>query len=309
MTPLFVALAALANLSASPPAPVLPAAAPPPAPPGAPANPDAPGQDKLALAKDTTQRLTIPVMIGDQGPFSFIIDTGADRTVISRELALALHLDEGPRVAVQNSGGVDVVGTAVIRNLRVGSRTVDRIEAPVLEAANLGAAGMLGLDTLRDQHVVLDFRARQLSALPSRREQPDVQTIVVEGKNRFGQLILVDAEINAVPIYVILDSGAQNSVGNPALQKILLNRANDPASLKVVSVTGRETPARFREVGEAKIGSMIVRNIPLAFADLATFHRFGLDNQPAMLLGMDVLGLCDRVTIDFARREASFTLY
>jgi len=27
-----------------------------------------------------------------------------------------------------------------------------------------------------------------------------------------------------------------------------------------------------------------------------------------MLLGMDVLSLCDRVTVDFDRREATFTL-
>jgi hypothetical protein len=48
--------------------------------------------------------------------------------------------------------------------------------------------------------------------------------------------------------------------------------------------------------------------MPLAFAQLRVFDRFGLSRQPAMLLGMDVLSLCQKVTVDLRRREATFTL-
>jgi hypothetical protein len=48
--------------------------------------------------------------------------------------------------------------------------------------------------------------------------------------------------------------------------------------------------------------------MPLTFAELHTFAKFGLDDKPAMLLGMDVLSLCTKVSVDFKRREATFTL-
>jgi hypothetical protein len=56
------------------------------------------------------------------------------------------------------------------------------------------------------------------------------------------------------------------------------------------------------------VGGLTIRNVPLAFAELHTFERFGLSDRPAMLLGMDVLGICEKVTVDFKRREATFTL-
>ena len=53
--------------------------------------------DKLCFARDSYQRMTVPVRLGGKGPFRFLIDTGSDRTAISRELAVALGLDSAPR--------------------------------------------------------------------------------------------------------------------------------------------------------------------------------------------------------------------
>lgn len=266
--------------------------------------------DKVALAEDSADRLTIPVMIDGKGPFQFIIDTGADRTVISRELADRLALPDGPHVLVQNSGGVDDEATAVISQLTVGGRVTGRIEAPKLAASDLGAEGMLGIDSLKDQHVVLDFKTRQLSSEASRSEDFDPNTIIVRGRSRFGQLILVDARIRGHKVFVIVDSGAQTTVGNLALQR-LLQAGEAPERLQqvqIISVTGRKTAGEFENITEVRIGGLVINHIPLAFARLHTFDKFGLIDQPALLLGMDVLSQCERVTVDFKRREATFTL-
>jgi hypothetical protein len=269
----------------------------------------APVPDKLALSDDGASRLTIPVMVNGQGPFPFIIDTGADRTVISRELAATLNLPAGPHVALHESAGVDEVQTAVIARLDVGKRTVENIDAPLLAAADLGAMGMLGIDSLRDQHVVMDFKVNEMSSSPSHVEAFDPNLIVVHGKSRFGQLVLVDAIVRGVRVWVILDSGAQSSVGNMALRKLLtrndVQHAQYPAT-EVISVTGRTTPAEMQDIGETHIGDLTIFHMPLAFAELHTFDRFGLTDKPAMLLGMDVLRTCQRVTVDFKRREATF---
>jgi hypothetical protein len=214
-------------------------------------------------------------------------------------------------VLLHGSAGVEQVETAVIGRLTVGDRVVEAIDAPVLAAANLGAAGMLGIDSLRDEHVVMDFKNKTLLATPSAPENPDPYTIIVRGRSKFGQLILVDAEVRGRKVYVIVDSGAQNTIGNPALQRLLASKpttAGEQARAEEISVTGLRSSAELHNVAEIHVGALIIRNMHLAFADLHTFDRYGLSNKPAMLLGMDVLSLCDRVTLDFDRREATFTL-
>ena len=173
---------------------------PPPAvaPPAAPAVPSlaAPEGDAapqtLPLGQDPSTRLTLAVMVDGKGPYAFLVDTGSDRTSISAELAAVLVLPPGPKVIIHGSGGADPARTVVIDSLTIGNRTVRHIEAPALSAKDLGADGMLGVDALRDLHLVMDFKALRLSSSPSRAEPVDEHTIVVRGKSRYGQLILAN---------------------------------------------------------------------------------------------------------------------
>ena len=48
--------------------------------------------------------------------------------------------------------------------------------------------------------------------------------------------------------------------------------------------------------------------MPLVYADLETFKRFGLTDKPALMLGMTTLRSFAYVSVDFARREVGFTL-
>ena len=283
-----------------------PAQAPPPSP-----TPGAAAPETLPLAQDPTQRLTLPVMVNGKGPYDFLVDTGSDRSVISRELAATLALPPGRRVMIHESAGSDRVSTVVIDHLTVGARTIDHVEAPSLAAENLGAAGMLGVDALRDLHLVMDFKAMTLTSSPSRAEPLDDHTIVVRGKSRFGQLILANSKIRGKPVLVVLDSGSQVSVGNPALLRLLTGHdvsAKPEQTTVLITVTGRRAEVELDVIAEAQIGGVLVRNMPLAFAPLPIFDRFRLTNQPALLLGMDVLGLCRKVTVDLRRHEATFTI-
>ena len=305
-------LAAAAGASArdpTPPIPVTPAAPPAPVAPAAAEEPAVP--DPLKLTQDPTQRLTLAVMIDGRGPYNFLVDTGSDRTVISRELAASLALPPGARVRLRETVGADEVGTVVIDRLAIGNRVIRHIEAPALAANDIGAAGMLGVDALRDLHVVMDFKAMQMSSSASRPEAPDSRTIVVHGKSRFGQLILTHSKIRGVSIVVVVDSGAEVSVGNPALLRLLTQHSlskDPPATTEIISVTGRKLTIEQDQIAEADVGGVVIRNMPLAFAALPIFDHLGLADTPALFLGMDVLSQCERVSVDLRRREATFTL-
>ena len=261
----------------------------------------------LAAAQDLTARMTIPVMVDGQGPFPFVVDTGADRSVISRTLAARLHLPAGRPVRLHATSGASDVQT-VVTDLAFGSRDVAGVQAAVLDAGNVGAAGMLGIDALRDQRVIMDFNASTFAATASHRAADIPGAIMVYGRSKFGQLVLVDAQADGQRVYVILDSGAQNTLGNAALQR-LVNSAEAgrrPPTNDVISVTGAMTPARTNRIDTIKLGGVELHGVPIAYADLETFHQFGLEGRPAMLLGMDVLRLFHRVSVDFLRREVAF---
>jgi hypothetical protein len=51
------------------------------------------------------------------------------------------------------------------------------------------------------------------------------------------------------------------------------------------------------------MGEVLVRNAAMTFADFAIFEYWKLTDEPAMLIGMDVLGLLDTLVIDYRRKE------
>jgi predicted aspartyl protease len=265
----------------------------------------------VSTRNDFSMRMTVPVTIEGFGPFQFVVDTGADRSVVSRELAERLNLGPGRTVTMHSMTGVAQQTTVVVPALTIAGQTTRDINAPALESAYLGANGILGIDTLQKRRIVMDFTKRQLSILAAgEREAYDPDTIIVTAKSRFGQLVLVDADVDGTPITVIIDSGAETTVGNSALRTLLSKRKRKLEFFKteLLDVTGGKLPAEFASVGKIRIAGLTLFNPIVAFADAHPFKRYGLMNKPAMLLGMDTLRAFRRVSIDFAQRKVRFLL-
>jgi len=266
----------------------------------------------IEAGTDRMARMTVPVTVDGKGPYPFVVDTGADRTVVSRELADDLDLKDGASATMHTMAGVGPVRTVRVPTLEVGGRRNDAFSAPALAERHLGAKGLLGIDSLQGRRVVMDFRQGTFSVTPSKaaRERSEPDMIVVTAKSRYGQLILVDSDIGGVPITVIIDSGAQNSVGNLALRDMLSRRkkVRNFAPITMTDVTGTEMSADLALVSSIRIGGFTITDAAVAFADAHPFKRFGLLNKPAMLLGMDTLRVFRRVSVDFAQRKVRFLL-
>jgi predicted aspartyl protease len=65
-----------------------------------------PDEQVIATRCDGTDRMTVPVSISGKGPYHFVVDTGADRTVISRELANALALKPGGSISARTGSSI-----------------------------------------------------------------------------------------------------------------------------------------------------------------------------------------------------------
>jgi predicted aspartyl protease len=263
--------------------------------------------ETLDYRTDRNTRMTVPVNIAGHGPYAFIVDTGSERTVVSRELATDLAMGAGPTATVHSMTEVSQIATVILQGLRVGQRTMEDIQAPALARINLGAAGMLGVDTLQTQRVIFDFQRHEMTVMPSRRADPHwpAGTIVVTARSRFGRLMLIDASLDGQRVYVIVDTGSEISVGNMALRAALerRHRLGAVAPITMVSVTGGRITAEYSIARRMQIGGADINNLPIAFADVHPFRQLQLLDRPAILLGMDALQLFHRVSVDFANRR------
>ena len=269
--------------------------------------PDQGAAETLELGRDRDERMTVPVNIAGHGPFDFVVDTGSERTVVSRELATRLALGPGATATVHSMTEVSQIPTVVVQGLRVGQRTMEDIQAPALARVNLGAAGMLGVDTLQTQRVIFDFQNRNMTIMPSRRADQHwpAGTIVVTARSRFGRLMLIDASIDRQRVWVIIDTGSEISVGNMALRRALeqRHRLGPTAPITMISVTGGRITAEYSIARQMRIGDADINFMPIAFADVHPFRQLDLMDRPAILLGMDALQLFRRVSVDFANRR------
>ena len=138
-------------------------------PPGAPDTVHAPadsaaGETAFELAGPNGAALMVPVHVNGEGPFRFVLDTGATVTCVEDAVAERLAL---PTARGASGIGAGVEGTARMRlvrldSLRVGGARAEGLTACALDLAHTAAIGveiegLLGLDFLRSYRVTLDF--------------------------------------------------------------------------------------------------------------------------------------------------------
>ena len=282
-----------------------------PAPP--PAVGTAQAVDKTSQAEDIRfrnemyNRMTVPVRLSGAGPFRFIVDTGANRTAISTELASRLNLVAGEGGEMHSTTGVSTVATARLPELQLTRKAVKQIDAPLLQSENIGADGILGTDSLALQRVEFDFQAQTMAVVPANtpdfREEPG--TIVVEARRKNGRLIVTEATANGRNIVVVVDTGSQVTIGNEALRKALRRSDLLPQTYPVdlISVTGDKITGDYMFLRDLEIGGVGMKNLAVVFAPAHTFRQLGLEEKPAILLGMNAMRAFKKVSIDFAHRR------
>lgn len=269
-----------------------------------------PDAEQIAIEKDRLERMTVSVRIDQGGPYAFIIDTASQRTILSKEIAGALALDIEDEVTIVALAGSTVVQTVFVPSLTLGKRSYDGLISPTFRSANIGADGVLGLDSLQGQRILFDFLARNISIEDTSEplKARSHREIVVTARRRSGQLIFTNATIAGVRTSVIIDTGGELSIGNKALQRRLRLKSSAMVQTNLVDVTGRSVQADYGIAEELLIGRARFGVIPIAFADIAPFKALKLDKSPALFLGMDALRKFDRVAIDFANRKIYFLI-
>src|SRR5262249_55222983 len=109
--------------------------------------------------------------------------------------------------------------------------------------------------------------------------------------------------IGGIRTKAIIDTGAQQTVGNNRLRELLLLRKRKAEDTGVVGVTLDVTQGESISVPPIALGTLEGRNLRIMFGEMPIFAYWQLPREPALLIGMDMIGTLETFTIDYKRRE------
>jgi hypothetical protein len=157
---------------------------------------------------------------------------------------------------------------------------------------------------------MLDFEKRLIKIEDAGvRYIPQPGEIVVTARRERGQLILTHVRAAGLALDAVIDTGTEITIGNLALRDKLIRGNRDKfVTIPVVGVTGVTANLQFARIAELQLGPVVISDVPMAFADVPPFKLFGLADQPALLLGTDLLESFRRISLDFKARKVRFQL-
>lgn len=310
------ARAGFASDLAEPPRIMKPRPPPTDAPPDVPPLPPAEFDPSLAIGGDEVKarkvetRLSVDVLVNGTGPYKFIVDSGADTSAVGLDIARRLELPLGTPAILNGMTARNLVDRVKVDTLTLGPTTIGNLQLPALREVDMGGEGMIGIDALAHQRLMMDFDKRLIKVEDARtRVKPLPGEIVITARRERGQLILAEVRAAHLRLDAIVDTGTQITVGNIALRnRLLRKRRASVRTLDMIGVTGETMKVQLAIIDELQLGPVLLRDIPIAFADLPPFKLFGLADQPALLLGTDILENFKRVSLDFRARKVRFQL-
>jgi len=263
--------------------------------------------------RDRIGRIWAPVLVDGQGPFRLVLDTGASHSALTARVAqrIGVPVDPSHTVMLRGATGSVEVPIVPVRTLEFGDLLMEPKRLPIVPDALGGAEGVLGTDGLAGKRIAIRFRKDSITIMRSKNERAESGFVTIPVKFMRGRLLVVDATMGGVPVKAVIDTGGQATLGNEALRKALAERRKKYNVVNPDEVTGATLDVQVGNrvpTPAIALGEIMVRNPAMTFADFAIFEHWKLTDEPAMLVGMDVLGLLDTLIIDYRRKELQVKL-
>jgi len=256
-------------------------------------------------------------------PVGVLIDTGASKTVMTRSAAERLGIDRvDARMSFYGVGGRTRAELAEIEEFRLGGAVQKKWPVLVIGEQPMGdVAVILGEDFFESLDLELDFANKVVRLFqPQDCDKaalaywaPDTPPLKIASVRK----LMVDVEVNGVPLLALIDSGASRST----LDLGVARRAGiTPASAGVTSggcivgIGRKPVDAFIAPMERFAIGDEIIRDARIPMADMSVhLMREEIGSRlskpfdtPEMVLGVDFL-LAHRVFISHAQRAVYFT--
>lgn len=255
--------------------------------------------------RDQIGRIWAPVTINGKGPFRLVLDTGASGSAICASVAdlLGMAPDPSRPVLLRGAMGSVAVSTVRVDSFEVGDVIVTSATLPIVPDALGGAQGILGMEGFGDKRVFIDFGRDVITITHSRNDRPPPGFTSIPVERSATGLLTIHAEVGGVRVHAIIDTGAQTTIGNDAMKAALVRRHAESTLTQVTDVTSETEDAEVYRSPSIRFGTINIHNARIIYHDLPIFGHWHLSHEPALLIGMDALGLLDVLIIDYRRHE------
>ena len=215
-------------------------------------------------AREVDTRLSVDVRVNERGPYHFVVDSGADTSVVGTRMAQALQLPMGTPVILNGMTGRNIVDRVKVAALTLGPTTVSDLEVPALREIDLGADGLVGIDALVNQRLMMDFEKHVIkvedASIPMRHLPGE---ILITAKRRRGQLILTQVRASRFKLDAVIDTGSEITIGNTALRDKLLRKGHTQFwDVEATGVTGQKVMLHLARIDGLQLGPITLQDVP-----------------------------------------------
>lgn len=255
--------------------------------------------------RDRIGRVWAPVMLDGRGPFRLVLDTGASRCAITAQVAAKLQLipDLSHPVLLRGVTSTAVVPTVHVDSLTVGDLEIRSITVPIIADALGGADGVLGTDGFSDKRVDIDFLHDRITIARSHGRSAPIGFVTIALERAGPGLLMVAGSVDQVKVHAVIDTGAQRSIGNEALRAALLSRHAQGTPDQIFDVTTSVQGGEMFVSPPIVLGAIEIHGARITYGEVRIFQHWNLTREPALLIGMDALGLLDALIIDYRLGE------
>jgi predicted aspartyl protease len=250
--------------------------------------------------RDRIGRVWAPVLINGKGPYRLVLDTGASRSALIQSVINSLGITASAKgVRVTGVTGTAIVPLAPLQRMEVGDLLMGPSTLPIVADVFGGAEGVLGTEGLADKRIMIDFAHDWLDIRYSRGALPrGLSNLPLRRLNK--HLLALDVTVGGVKATAIVDTGSQITIGNTALRDALSRRRISGAIPRLVQgVTLDQEPGDLIMSPPIDAGVVQFIDAAITYGDMHIFERWQLTREPALVLGMDILGSVDELIIDY----------
>ena len=226
---------------------------------------------KFRLASGAQPLILLPVQVNGDGPFEFILDTGAGTSLLSSDLAKKLKIKIISTKEGQSAGGKISVSLAKVDSLAVGQAKLDDVDVGIVDLTHIGNTigtkidGDVGYNFLKHFRITIDYHDCEIRLDEPRRIQRLGRSSKAEVPMRLASLakplLLVNVHANGHgPFQFAIDTGTSTTAIAPELAQQLGLKSSPVGPLTTGGAQVNVTAGTLEsfKVGRAGVDDLVV---------------------------------------------------
>jgi predicted aspartyl protease len=247
--------------------------------------------------------MVVPLRINDATQAIGVIDTAATYAMIDGATASEAGVPPPTELSINVLGleGPQVFPVVHVGSLSAGNTRIDAFPAALSRRiAVVGIHNVVPLTALEGDVVDFDFDEGRILVYNGR---PDTSTELSSSRMRMHLrqgLWFAEVRLNGIKGLALIDTGSSISYVNSRFADAAGAKPNDEKTQTIRGITGGNVAIRVATARKFTLGQHRVTGPDLIVADPALFSHLGMDDEPAMVLGLDYLSVF-RVQLDRRR--------